>query len=539
MLSKVPPEIFRRITCLISQEDKVALTYVSKKVYNLTLPSLYENLFLNERYYFPSDLDNSLGTHIWSVLYFPFIEEVDPEAIVPRHVKLANDKFRLLLRSLNEGRERLCHLIKRVHCTWHLNERTMALFIYLLNKYAPNLIVFENFIRNEITMKLLDKASTLETLNISPPNILPKEPADEKYFTKMRNIIQLYNFDNIQDLTIHVNARSFFRNIGTPMRIKSLSLNLRTDTYDSEGLDNLAPYSQIFDIASLEELEILSWYNSDDSDLDLYEMWGLNEFWEFNNIKILSLFSLFANNDFLRGCIKHFECLSRFKIDFMFDTSIDRSVFDLMARSPCADNLEYIDVKFEELSEPLLSIEQDEISKFHVNTNCQCDTCTETVNEIILQKYFPNEESFLIKDFHDVESRNFILQMFKLYPILPYSHFFDLYPSIGYYSKTLESHVDFINELLRKRNDVIGTSSTQLMVSDVIRVYHAYMHSMRKSFDYFLQRFPKLTYLTLNELPTKVIQFDEVQRCNIPIFYTRDYKSNQVYELVNDESLFD
>ena len=44
MLDRLPKEILSNIAHLLAQEDKVSLTYVSKKVYESVIPSLYQNL---------------------------------------------------------------------------------------------------------------------------------------------------------------------------------------------------------------------------------------------------------------------------------------------------------------------------------------------------------------------------------------------------------------------------------------------------------------------------------------------------------------
>lgn len=534
MLDSLPGEIFNRVTSLISQEDKVSLTYVSRKVYSLTIPSLYRNLYLNERYYFASDYDNSLGTHLWSVLYFTYVKETNPNSAVSRQSEVATGKFRCLIRSLSESPFKLCTLIKKVHCTWHLDEHAMYDFIEILHKYAINLISFDNFIRNEISDALLPMAKRLHSLNVRPPAILPDTTPDLEYFKYLREMISQYRFSQIDDLTLHVNACSFFRGIKKPLKITTLCINLRNDTYASEGLENLAHYYDIFDVNTLKELEILSWYSGDD-ELDLYRMWNLREFWMFKNIENLALFSLFASNEFLDGCVRNFDKLRRLKVDFIFDTPVDKAVIDTMARMPCAKTIDYIDIKFEELAPPLLSIEQEDITEFQINISCKCEDCLHTINDIIYKKYFPTPQSLVVKDFHDVEAKNFHLQMFKLYPILPYSHNVGIYPSIGFYCKPIEDHAKSVTELLR-----VSSNNNEVTVTkdEIICIYHTYMHSLKKTFDYFVRMFPKLAYLSINELPTEVIQFDEQQKCNIPIFYYNNYKSNQVYELINDESLF-
>lgn len=284
---------------------------------------------------------------------------------------------------------------------------------------------------------------------------------------------------------------------------------------------------------------MLSWYNESSVDIDIYNDWKLYDFFKFDNIESLSLLSLFKNEEFIQNCIRKFSKLKKIKIDFMFDATISKNTIDLMSRNKCAKTIRYIDLKIQDMDVPLLSIEDDEVSNFKIQVSCKCDDCKRTLDEVILKKYFPNSDSFIIKDFHDIEQKNFIMQMFKLFTIIPYSAGFDEYPSIGFYSRPLEDFVKKVNSLLNPNPNNGHKIKRDITKSDIIRIYHMYLHSMRKSFDYFLSRFENLEFLILNDIPTKVIQYDEFQRCNVPIFHYYEYMSNQVYELVNDESLFD
>lgn len=534
LLDQLPPEIFSTVAYYISQEDKTNLCYVSKSIYNSVLPFIYANLYLNERYYFPSDYDNSLGTHFWSVLYF------DYHTVIPKMIRdnnsttvqnrLAKYKFGLLVRSLKENPSKLCSLIKNIHCTWHLDESIMFQFIELLNKYADNLTCFENFIRKEITFELVKHAKTLTTLTLTPPSLLPLDGnAPIEYFQQIRSLLPNYNFQRIQHLDIHVNALTFFKDLDEPLKINSLVLNLRPDTYHDDIIQPIN-YFDIFDVNTLKTLEILSWYNTSDIDLDIYSMWSLHHFLQFHQIENLSILSLFANDKFIEDCVMNFTHLKRLKVDFMFDTPLGKPVVDIMGIAPCSNTLKYLDIKFEELTTPLIFIDQDEDSTFQINLTCPCGSCEQILFDIIHKKYFPDAESFRIKDFKDVESHNFVLQMFKLYPIVPYAHYFDKYPSIGWYSKPITEHVENVNFLL---------NNPGITEDDVVAIYHIYIHSLKKTFDYFNKKFPSLQYLVFNDLPTVIREFEGQQRGNEPLFHCQGYKSNQVYEVVNDESLFD
>ncbi|CCD27004.1 uncharacterized protein NDAI_0J01120 [Naumovozyma dairenensis CBS 421] len=541
MLTKLPSEIYDRVLSLLPQHDKVSLTYLSHKIYDLTLPKLYQNLYLNDRYYFPSDYDPSLGTQKWSILRFSYIETNDKSKEFQMNYDVAVHKFQCLVDTLKNSPNKICPYIKRIHTTWHIDDDTLLLFLETIRKFAINLQSFENFLKNRVSDELESKADNLQSLTIIPPKILPTGVASPSYFIRMRKIINLYSFDNLQKLNIHVNACTFFKEkVKKPLRIESLTLNLRSDTYGAEGLQNQVSYYDIFDIASLKELEILSWYNTKDSDLDLYQMWNLTDFYKFLNIEILSLLSINSSESFLKECSNSFHSLKRLKVDFLLDKTLSQPLVNHIAMSPAGKSLKYLDIKFDQvnINIPLLSVEQvDESWHFKIDMNCKCESCHETFRNVILRKYFPTTNSFNVKDSYDIETRNFILHMFKLYPILPHTHFIDINPSLGYNCKPLASHVLNINTLL-KYNDCNNTT-LKITETDIIKLYHAYLHSFKKIFDFFIQSFGNLQYLVINDLPTKIIQFDEQQKCAMPLFYSHGYKSNQVYEIVNDDSLFD
>ncbi|CCE61248.1 hypothetical protein TPHA_0A01650 [Tetrapisispora phaffii CBS 4417] len=531
MLDKLPDELFSRVSEFLTQRDKISLSYVSKAVYDKILSSIYQNLYLNERPYYPTDLDPLLGSSKWSYLAYSLDRDLKTKNL------LCMEKFKILIESLDNNKIKLAPLIRNIHCNWNLDDTLMKQFINLLILYCNNLQSFDNYIKDYITYSLIEKKTTLKTLTLTPPSKLPDvSMATEQYYNKLYKMIEPLDWNRIETLTIHVNACTFFEKRDKPLKIKSLCLNLRPDTHNTQPIDFINPthYYDIFDIDALEELEILSWYNNNDSDLDLYEMWQLNDFLRFKNIKELILSSLFAKEPFITKCIKNFNNLETLKLDYMFDAPMSKTFLDTMGMSACKDKIKYIDIKFEPLDTALLFIEQDEISEFKINVVCKCDDCNETLHNVILKKYFPSQDSFTISDFSDVEDKNFLLQMFKLYPIIPYCHILGEYPPIAFNAASLSEHAKKVNSLLKYN----PSDNTSISEEDIIKLYHAHTHSLKKTFDYFLQKFSNLQYLVLNDMPTKIIRVDEHQRCNVPIFHHFNYKSNQIYELVNAESLF-
>ncbi|CCK71893.1 uncharacterized protein KNAG_0I01020 [Huiozyma naganishii CBS 8797] len=528
MLDKLPREVIDRVAKYLGQEDKISLTYVSKEVRLGAVPRLYKNLFLNERYYMPSDYDRSLGTRTWSVLKFTYND---------MQLFTSTYKFKCLIRTLKENNTTLCPLINAVHCTWHLERQEMMEFIDVVNKYASNLTVFENFIRDDISRKLVPNAAKMQSLTITPRTVLPQKAQEEAiYYDGWLWRLSHYNLDSIRRLTVHINVLNFFTTDDEPLRLEYLCLNLRKDTFAGLDIDpNLRPrYFDIFDRHMLKQLSLVSWYDTEDADINMYDVWQLGDFFYFPNVEDCSLVSLYPNVTFLKDSGLNWRNMKRLKVDYICEHTVAREVLEFMAICHCSQTLEYLELRCLELGEPLLSYSDQEDAGFRLAISCQCDGCQRTLTDIIRKKYLRTADSFKIRDFHDVESRNFVMQMFKLFPILPHSQDFDCSPAIGYVSKPIAEHVTNVNKLLHHEEG----SEYYVTEADIIALYHMYVHSLRKPFDYLLSKFPKLRYLALNDVPTAVVKVDQQQTCNIPIFYSEGYKSNQVYELVNDESLF-
>ncbi|QLG74525.1 hypothetical protein HG535_0G04080 [Zygotorulaspora mrakii] len=527
MIDKIPPELFPRIAKHISQDDKVSLTYCCRDVRMRIISSLYENLFLNEKPYFPSDLDANLGTNFWSVLCFQSRYETSINSTRGKR------KLKILVRSLQESAFILCPLVKRVHCSWHLDTAILFKLIKLLMTYGTSLQYFSNILEEQISRLLLPKASQLRSLDVVPPFKIPAGRADSIYYGRMEVLLSKYNWENINELTLHVNGCTFFPHLNKPLKIKSLCLNLRPDTFAGSFFEQ--PYYSIFDTDALEELEILSWYHTNESTANLYDTWNLPQFWEFSNIKSLTMLSLVANESFLCTCFQKFNLLERLKVDYMFDIPISTRTIEILARSKASKTIKYIDIKFDSLQIPIFSLNPVDTSSFRINLNCQCHDCKQTFNDIIIQKIFPTNDSLSVRNPNDDSSRSYYFHVFKLTSILPYTHFIDRTPAISYHCTSLQEHASDINYLLKKDG---ANESRYVNENDVLRLYHAHIHSLKKTFDFFLNHFISLDFLTLNDLPTKVFQVDELQRSNVPIFYSKGYSSNQIYELVTDESLF-
>lgn len=547
LFETLPSELVQKILSHVSQEDKVSLTYVSKSYYNHAIRSLYRNIYLNNTLYVPSDLDNTLGTHYWSTLYCLYNDNTRSDELSHfdnknptnafRGRDLTTEKFRCLVRSLGERPGKLGPLIENVHCTWHLDQNLLKEFIYLLSRHAHNLRTFENFIRKDLNEDIIRLSSQLQSLTITAPTHTPSDPPSMEYVESVDKYCMNYNLENIRSLNTHMDLRNFFHYLKRPLRIKSLSLSMRKDMLlGSEYGRDCIPYEKILDVNELREIEVLSWMDPKDVNFNMYSRWNLRGFFQFKNIESLSLLSLTENSHFLEDCVRALPSLKRLKVDYMFELTVDRHFVDVLSRAACSKTLEYLDIRVDQFDSPLLSINRETTPMFELHMACKCESCKDVYENVIIKKYFPTTSALKKPALKHLSTKHFFFQMFKGYPIIPYSQYVDEYPGLGFRYYSLEDHAKVMNKI--RLEDDSSKVLPPLTAEDIKKLYHTYLHSMKKTYDYFLQRFPNLRYLTLNDVPTAVIQVDEHQRCNMPVFNCLDYQSNQVYELADAESLF-
>ena len=555
MFDKLPYEIFKQIACRIPQEDKISLTYVCKRSYESIIPFIYQNIFLNETYHVSGDYDNSFGTCDWSVLNFPFIDEDDPNTTNDiSNRTLAKLKFSYFERTLAESPNRLCPLINRIRCTWHLNEDVMSNVLKLLSDYGSNLKFVDQFVRSSVNKGLELLSKQLKTLTLTPPTVMPTHNSiRSSYLNEIDRFFLKCDLSRLEKLSIHINALKYFKNIRAPMKIKALVLNLRPDTLDLAGYDASGElfkeleYSDIFDTSTLKQLEILSWYSRDDFPSEdeggfdrLYVQWGLEGFWKFPKIENLSLASLVYNEFFLMNCLAVFHNLKRLKLDYMGKFEFDVSLITFLSKQVCGKKLQRFDIHCELSHRLFFPTTDNPLMRLTFDGFCPCSSCKKTIHEVILKKIFPETRLKLVRNPNKFQTRNFFYQMFLEDKIMPYTNIVDNEtPAMGWDSVPIETFVRKFNKNLQDTtNNAENIPIDKITREDAIRLYHLYLHYLQDVFKVFEQGLPNLEFLTINGIPTKIIQVDELQRCAVPLFYNNGYKSNSVYELVDAEALF-
>lgn len=523
MIDQLPLNCFATVIHFLPQNDKVSLTRVSRSIHDKSVPFLYRRLYLNARPHSPSDLDDSLGTDVWSVLHIPLLGSRELETLA------AQKAFNLLVKSLRSNVS-LCHYIKAVRCSWHIQIPTLLELIGLLKQHGSSLQFFDGYLDLQVMREVSALAKQLKSLDVAPPCKLPGEKPEPHYLKSIQRIVDQYDWTMIRKLTLHVDAGKVFENLSSPLRIESLTLNLRPDSY-YESCKNRS-LDTIFDVDTLKELRIMSWYQG--GDINHYNKWRLYDFLKFYNVRSLTLESLVANPGFLTACAKSFNKLERLSVDFLFAIPIDTATLNAFRLAKCSQTLKYIDIDFNSLDPPLVSVDS-RYRNFVLTLTCRCSDCRETFEKVIREKHFPTRDSLRVRDGFDINIRNFIRHMFKFFPILPNAYFIDRFPAIAYSSFTLQDHATKVNESFKYS----ASSNRYITSQDIKRLYYAQIHSLKKTFDYFNASFPQLEFLTINDLPTRVMHLEDQQMVNMPLFYSQGYTSNQKYLIVQDESLFD
>ncbi|SCU87118.1 LAFA_0E04830g1_1 [Lachancea sp. 'fantastica'] len=518
MLDRLAFETWEELSKFLLQEDRVRLTYVSSRVRSAISPILYRNLFLNEQPCIYSD-SKPLLANCWSVL-----------GIKEHKNENADQKLIALIRTLR-GSPLLRSKVEIVHCTWHLNVALLRDLLAVLAHDTPKLRQFRNFLTTELIDDLEKIAPQLQSLDLPPPGVLPQEKVAPSYLSQLASLVRCSHFDNITALNIYMDPGAFFNNYAPSapkLRLRELSLSLRDDKYGAGSFPRARnTYSDIFNVRYLEKLTILSWFETEN--IDVYEKYHLHELLKFQNLKELSLLSFFANDGFLRACIKSFPLLRRLKLDYMLGHAIDPSTLTLLAQSPAHMSLKYLDLKCLPLEPHLVTIEPGNTARFEINESCVCPACRDVFQNILRKKLFPTHASHLIRGLEDIPNRDIITRIISLSPIIPYTLFVDIRPGQSFVSDPAEGVASTMNKAL---------GENVFAVEDIIKVYHAHLHSLRRTFGYFLQRFPNLEFLNINDVPTSVEEGPGGQKYNQPIYHSNGYENNQVYELVDDENLF-
>lgn len=535
MFDQLLPDILPKVYDRLSQEDKCTLSYVNKKFYSFVIPRLYENLYLNDRPYFPVKSDPSIGTHYWSVLYYTYGKTYEVS------------KLACLLRSLIKN-PILFTYIKRVHCSWHIDNDLLLHFIFSLCQFANNLDIVENFLSIDIAEILVSSKPQLKSLILPPakPGLPNMDLTNDNYYSLLYN--KLWNridYNNLRYLTLHVNPLTFFHNFNdNPLKIKSLCLNVRPDTFNPENVTILPNINQItkhyydiFDVNYLEEFTVQSWYELEEEVTKVNQLWKLDEFIHFKNIKSITLSSIFPDRELLHKFINNFDYLSRIKLDYIHDAPLFIDDLIKISKAKCAKNIRTIHTAFKDdniipVMKSFLLAPINGMDK--IRFSCPCDRCKKTFKDILLKKYFPPPNGFKLRDGENFRDRLLNMQLFVDYPILPYSQSFDEYPAICYGMRPINEFADQINQLFGYDN---SNNPLYITTSDAQELYFLFLHEFKRAYNLFLQYFPNLGFLTLNGIPTRVESIGG-QKCNIPLFYDQGYTSNQIYEVADAESLF-
>lgn len=522
-LESLPDELLAEVITHVPQRDRLNLCLVNKRVSKLALPILYRRIYLNDSNVVESDIVN-LAIN-WTYLYMP------PNEAECWSRGLANAKLDLLIRTLSRNSERL-NSIQWIRINWDLDKEKQAEVLRLLCTYSKSIIRLENVTDpdcNDIIANGIQSRHNVTSFDSAPPNSMPEGEVSRTYLPNLAQYLKQRISSNLSHMTLFMDPIQLFNCIYPfqfKLQIHDLKLHWRKEYYPPDQLKPLNQYpkltklSDVFDVRTLKVLTIISW----NENLNKRELEILTEFYEFTEIRDLSLISMRQNPAILIELFKRLKNLKRLKTDFLHEFTphpVSTDVF-LSILLNCRE-LQFLDLRFENIDRQIISIEG---SRFKFLHNCHCDDCNHVFQDILYAKFFNSSKDMVIRDLSDLIAKD-IFTMMKYLSLLPYSKAFDIYPSVRTQPMNLSDFVTKINEYNRHYKSMHRNSTPiePITESDVIKCYHAMVHHNKKTYTTILSNLKRLRYLVLNDVPCIVLE-REGARVPVPVFFNNGYKSN-------------
>ncbi|BAO37986.1 F-box protein YJL149W [Kluyveromyces marxianus DMKU3-1042] len=522
-IERLPDELVKEIITHLPQRDRLNVCLVNKRISKLALNVLYRRIYLNDSNVVESDAFN-LAIN-WTYLYIPSNEA----ECWSRGV--ANSKLDLLIRTLSSNQD-LLNSVQWIRINWDLDKEKQAEVLRLLCSYSRSLVRLENVTDpdcNDIIANGIQSSRNVTSLDTAPPNSMPEREVPRSYLPSLAKYLKQRISTNLSHMTLFMDPIQLFNNVYPlefKLQIYDLKLHWRTEYYPPDQLKTvrreplLTKLSDIFDVRTLHVLTIISWNES----LNKRELEILVEFYEFVEIRDLSLISMRQNPAVLIELFKRLKNLKRLKTDFLHDFTphpVSTDVF-LAILLNCRD-LQFLDIRFENIDQQIISIEE---SRFKFIQNCHCDQCNHVFQDILYGKFFNSSKDMVIRDLSDLIAKD-IFTMMKYLSLLPYSKAFDTYPSVRTQPMNLADFVTKINECNRHYKSMHRNTTPfePITESDVIECCHAMVHHNKKTYTTILSNLKKLRYLTLNDIPSIILSEDGT-RFPVPVFFNNGYQTN-------------
>ncbi|SCV01774.1 LAMI_0G13630g1_1 [Lachancea mirantina] len=543
-LASLSDYLLEEVFSHLPQPDRLNMCLVNRRFYQVALKLVYRRIYLNDSNVVRSDFMN-LAIN-WTLLSLPpLLSEEESRS-------LANDKLKKLIATLQSNNQ-ATRCVTWIRINWDLAPSIQKTILEILCNEGSALQRLENVIDpscNDIIATGKISSGSLTSFDMAPPNAMPEREAPPDYIPNLQKFITRRLSSRITYMNLFMDPLLLFNYI-TPLhqklQVADLKLHWRCEFYPQHYFTTPVTekvrtrLSDIFDIRTLKVLTIISWHES----LMSKEKEILRQFEEFKNVEDISLISIKQDTLVLMRLFSSLSQIKRLKIDFVGESlfpSARPELFLTIVHS-CKD-LEFLDMRFEGLDVPIISIEN---GLFKIAQQCHCEACTHLFESVLNEKIFLFPEDFIIHDLQDIVTKD-IFSMMRLYSLLPYSKACDSYPSVRTHPMDMGSFVSIVNErlfmyrsqmsqltrpsvLFEMQNgdcedlDELEMPHSAISRTDIVNYYHAVIHHYRRTYVALLHQFPKLRFLIINDIPTVVTEEDG-DRVLHPVFYNEGFKSN-------------
>lgn len=532
VLEKLPIELqYHVIYMLCDQKDLVNLSVVSKKFYKLATKSLYSKIYLNDSCIESSNVCDLAPAWTW----LPLTEKSNNDD----ETEEANEKFKLLLRSIEENKE-LCNNVIQVRLNWDLDIKLQVEFVRILTSHSKSLKILENITDPMLSDVILDKkySSNLISLDLPPPNTLPSLDIDYDYLpwleTTLQERLRLANITNIKCLTVFMDPVLLFNKViklDKKLEIESFKIHCRADAYPTQLYSGNNIFKKelkdVFDVKYLKELTIISWFDQYFSPERIFKFQQWREFRYLQDITMIAVtFDDKLISDILNNCFM----IKRLKLDFSQpqrdigkESLIYQSIFNH------SKTIEFLDIKLS-IKNKIINLDLRTL-KIVLRIICPCGNCQDlALKEIFGTKILPLESDFLVTsdNFQHFPKIDFFT-FFATSSLSPYSKAIDRYPAV-------KTGPDDIKVLLERFNEENSDREhfKPLVENDFYILYNCLIHNMKQDMEPFIN-FPNLKFMVLNDIAF-IYEIENELKFPKPLFYNDKFETNFDKNIILDKN---
>lgn len=451
-------DILFEIFSSLPQRDRLSLCLVNKRCNRLATKLIYRKVYLNDSNVVRSDfMDLAIN---WTFLSIPsFLPEDESREIANSKLKMLIDTFKKNILNLES--------VEWIRINWDLDSFLQKDILTLLCTKGKSLKRLENITDascNDIIANGEISKRQVTSFDMAPPNSLPELPVPPNYIPNLKQYLNQRISSRLSHMTLFIDPMKLFNYLYPlkgKLQIVDLKFHWRREFYPNEYFINkiqkvpLKNLSEIFDTRTLKILTVISWNES----LLPREIEMIKNFKEFINLQDISLISIKQDTNLLVPLFENLKKLKRIKMDFLEDyipETTNPKIF-LTILTNCK-NLEFIDIRFEGMDTPIISIKEN---RFELQQKCFCSKCDYIFNSILKKKIFLFPEDRYLTDIHDLAAKD-LFKMMRYLSLLPYSKACDTYPSVRTQPMNLKEFVSKMNHnifVYRKHRDQLVLNS--------------------------------------------------------------------------------